>query len=97
MTEKEKQAMMAEIMGVVEKHVALSEKKEEKIDKSNPYSTNRYGRSFGISDEEMAEWKKLYRAMNCNTKEVLEQVRRNPIDSSSLNCTFDIDHQRKLL
>lgn len=95
MTEKEKQAMMTEIMGVVEKHVALSEKKEEesRVDENNIYSTNRFGRSFGISDKEMEEWKKQYRMMRCDTKAILEQVMRNPIDTSNLHSSFDINYQ----
>lgn len=98
MTEKEKQAMMAEIMGVVEKHVAMSEKKEEeRVDESNPYSSNRYGRSYGISDKEMSEWKKQYRAMRCDTKTILEQVMRKPIDTSSLISSFDMDRQMSLI
>lgn len=98
MTEKEKQAMMAEIMNVVEKHVALSEEKEnEKTANAGPYSENRYGRSYGISDKEMSEWKKQYRAMRCDTKAVLEQVMRNPIDTSCLESSFDISYQERLL
>lgn len=98
MTEKEKQAMMAEILGVVEKHVALSEKKEEeRVDESNPYSSNRYGRSYGISDKEMSEWKKQYRAMRCDTKAILEQVMKKPIDTSSLISSFDMDRQMSLI
>lgn len=99
MTEKEKQEMMAEIMGVVEKHVAMSEKKEEEnmIDENNPYSTNCYGRSFGISDKEMEEWKKQYRMMRCDTKTILEQVMRNPINTSNLQSSFDINHQMNLI
>ena len=98
MTEKEKQAMMTEIMGVVEKHVALSEKKEEeRVDESNPYSSNRYGRSYGISDKEMSEWKKQYRAMRCDTKAILEQVMKKPIDTSSLISSFDMDRQMSLI
>ena len=98
MTEKEKQAMMAEIMGVVEKHVAMSEKKEEeRVDESNPYSSNRYGRSYGISDKEMSEWKKQYRAMRCDTKAILEQVMNKPIDTSSLISSFDMDRQMSFI
>ena len=98
MTEKEKQAMMAEIMGVVEKHVTMSEKKEEeRVDENNPYSSNRYGRSYGISDKEMSEWKKQYRAMRCDTKAILEQVMRKPIDTSSFISSFDMDRQMSLI
>lgn len=99
MTEKEKQAMMAEIIGVVEKHVAMSEKNEEEnmVDENNPYSTNRYGRSFGISDKEMEEWKKQYRMMRCDTKTILEQVMRNPINTSNLQSSFDISRQMNLI
>ena len=98
MTEKEKQAMMAEIMGVVEKHVAMSEKKEEeRVDENNPYSSNRYGRSYGISDKEMSEWKKQYRAMRCDTKAIFEQVMKKPIDTSSLISSFDMDRQMSLI
>ena len=98
MTEKEKQAMMLEIMGVVEKHVAMSEKKEEdRFDESNAYPSNLYGRLYGISNKEMSEWKKQYRAMRCNTKAILEQVMKKPIDTSTLISSFDMDRQMSLI
>ena len=56
MTAEEKQKMMDEIMQVVEKHVAKSEDK-------TPSTPNRYGREYGISDEEMTKWKREYRQM----------------------------------
>lgn len=91
MTTEEKAKMMAEIMEVVEKHIAKSEEKEF------PKHSNKYGREYGISDEEMSKWKDEYRKMRVDTKTVLEQVRRNPIDSSSLISSFDIDLQTSLL
>lgn len=91
MTTEEKAKMMAEIMEVVEKHIAKSEEKEL------PKYSNKYGREYGISDEEMSKWKDEYRKMRVDTKTVLEQVRRNPIDSSSLISSFDIDLQTSLL
>lgn len=50
MTAEEKQKMMEEIMQVVEKHVSKSKGKK-------PTTPNRYGRQYGISDEEMSKWK----------------------------------------
>lgn len=91
MTTEEKAKMMAEIMEVVEKHIAKSEEKEL------PKHSNKYGREYGISDEEMSKWKDEYRKMRVDAKTVLEQVRRNPIDSSSLISSFDIDLQTSLL
>lgn len=91
MTEKEKQAMMAEIMDVVERHVAESEEKEP------PKYSNKYGREYGISDEEMSKWKDEYRKMRVDTKTILEQVRKNPINTSTLISSFDIDLQTSLL
>lgn len=53
---------------------------------------------FGISDKEMAAWKKEYKAIRPNAKAVLEGVLRNPIDVSSMGgCpSFDIDEQISL-
>lgn len=100
MTAEEKQKMMEEIMQVVNKHVAKSEssQKRQKLSE-NPQTDNKYGREFGISDSEMAKWKEEYRNMRVDTKAVLEQVRRNPIDISLLNgCpSFDIETQKNLL
>lgn len=91
MTAEEKQKMMSEIMEVVEKHIAKSETKEK------PKTVNKYGRSFGISDEEMAKWKEEYKRMRVDTKTVLEEVKRNPIDTSQLVSSFDLAYQANLL
>lgn len=91
MTSEEKAKMMSEIMEVVERHVAKSEEKEK------PKHSNKYGREFGISDEEMSRWKEEYRKMRVNTKAVLEEVRRYPIDTSTLISSFDIDMQTRML
>lgn len=91
MTNEEKEKMMSEIMEVVERHVAKSEKKEI------PIHTNKYGRQFGIPDEEMSKWKEEYKAMRVEGKKILEEVRRNPIDASKLVSSFDLDFQSNLL
>lgn len=90
MTTEEKQKMMEEIMQVVEKHVAKSEDK-------TPSSPNRYGREYGISDDEMTKWKQEYKAMRIEGKAILESVRKNPIDTTKLETSFDIGLQTKLL
>jgi hypothetical protein len=91
MTKEEKTEMMSEIMEVVERHIAKSKEKEV------PKYSNKYGREYGISDEEMSKWKEEYRKMRVDTKTVLEEVKRNPIDTSSLISSFDIDLQTTLL
>lgn len=92
MTAEEKQKMMEEIMQVVEKHVSKSENKA-------PQTPNRYGRQYGISDEEMAEWKEEYRQMRVEGKKIIEEVRRNPIDVRPLEDapSFDLEKQTILL
>lgn len=93
MTEKEKQEMMSEITSIVEKYITMSDNKDEKS-KDEPEC---YRKPFRISDKEMSEWKKQYKAMRCDTKAVLEQVMRNPIDTSCLESSFDISYQERLL
>lgn len=90
MTAEEKQKMMEEIMQVVEKHVSKSEKKE-------PQTPNRYGRQYGISDEEMAKWKEEYRAMRVDGKKIIDEVRRHPIDVTGLESSFDLTQHTILL
>lgn len=103
MTAEEKTKMMEEIMQVVDKHVAKSESSSNciygEINHRPKTQLNRYGREFGISDEEMAKWKEEYRSIRVDTKAVLEEVARNPIDVSLLNgCpSFDIERQTMLL
>lgn len=91
MTKEEKAKMISEIMEVVERHVAKSEENEK------PKYSNKYGSSYGISDEVMSRWKEEYRKMRVDTKAVLEEVKRNPIDTSSLISSFDIDLQTRIL
>ena len=93
MTAEEKQAMMEEIMSVVDKHVAKSE------GKSIPQSENKYGREYGISDEKMAKWKAEYRAMRIEGQKILDEVRNHPIDTSRMtDCpSFNIEIQASLL
>lgn len=90
MTSEEKQKMMEEIMQVVDKHVAKSEHKV-------PSSPNKYGRDHGISDEEMARWKEEYRQMRVEGRKILEEVRRNPIDVTKLESSFDLTTHTQLL
>ena len=90
MTAEEKQKMMEEIMQVVEKHVAKSEDKTQ----STP---NRYGREYGISDDEMAKWKREYRQMRVEGKKIIDEVRRHPIDVTGLESSFDITQHTILL
>lgn len=93
MTAQEKEQMMAEIMQVVDKHISKSENKTNMF----PQSQNKYGREFGISDDKMAKWKEEYRAMRVDTKKVLDEVRKHPIDVSMLDASFDIEAQSNLL
>ena len=90
MTAEEKQKMMDEIMQVVEKHVAKSEDK-------TPSTPNRYGREYGISDEEMTKWKREYRQMRVEGKKIIDEVRNHPIDVTGLDSSFDIMQQPILL
>lgn len=90
MTAEEKQKMMEEIMQVVEKHISKSEGKK-------PTTPNRYGRQYGISDEEMSKWKEEYRQMRVEGKKILDEVRQNPIDVSGLDSSFDIMQHTILL
>lgn len=75
MTAEEKQKMMLEIMQVVDKHIQKSDA---------PKTTNKYGRQYGIKDEEMARWKEEYRLMRVEGRKILEEVRSHPIDVSLL-------------
>ena len=84
-------------MQVVNKHVALSESDQLVEEKPIPKHTNKYGREFGISDEKMSKWKEEYKKMRVDTKKVLSEVRNNPIDTSSLISSFDIDAQFTLI
>lgn len=90
MTKEEKQKMMEEIMQVVEKHIAKSEG-------NIPSTPNRYGREYGISDEEMAKWKREYRQMRVEGKKIIDEVRNHPIDVTGLETSFDIAQQSLLL
>lgn len=90
MTAEEKQKMMEEIMQVVEKHIAKSED-------NTPSTPNRYGREYGISDEEMAKWKREYRQMRVEGKKIIDEVRNHPIDVTGLETSFDIARQTLLL
>ena len=90
MTKKKKKKMMDEIMQVVEKHVAKSEDK-------TPSTPNRYGREYGISDEEMTKWKREYRQMRVEGKKIIDEVRNHPIDVTGLDSSFDIMQQTILL
>lgn len=90
MTAEEKQKMMEEIMQVVEKHIAKSED-------NTPSTPNRYGREYGISDEEMAKWKREYRQMRVEGKKIIDEVRKHPIDVTGLEASFDIAQQSLLL
>lgn len=90
MTTSEKQKMMEEIMQVVEKHISKSENK-------TPSTSNCYGRKYGISDEEMAKWKQEYRQMRVEGKKIIEEVKRNPIDVTGLESSFDLGHHTQLL
>ena len=90
MTAEEKQKMMDEIMQVVEKHIAKSEDK-------TPSTPNRYGREYGISDEEMTKWKREYRQMRVEGKKIIDEVRNHPIDVTGLDSSFDIMQQTILL
>lgn len=94
MTAEEKAKMMEEIMQVVEKHVSKSEEKQKA-----PKHSNKYGREYGISDEEMSKWKEEYKRMRVEGRIILENVRNKPIDTSKLaDCpSFDIDYQTSLL
>lgn len=94
MTAEEKAKMMEEIMSVVEKHVSKSEEKEKVLKHSN-----KYGKEYGISDEEMSKWKEEYKRMRVEGRFILENVRNKPIDTSKLSdCpSFDIDYQTSLL
>ena len=83
MTAEEKRKMMNEIMQVVDKHVAKSVNSSQA--KKVPTNANKYGRKFGISDEAMVKWKEEYRMIRVNTREILEEVRSHPIDTSILN------------
>lgn len=82
---------MTEIMQDIEKNVSKNDKLIQ--------GKNRYGREFGISDEKMAKWKEEYIAMRIDTKKVLDEVRKHPIDISMLDgCpSFDIETQSRLL
>lgn len=91
MTKEEKAKMLAEIMEVIDKHVEKCEEKKP------PIHSNKYGRSFGISDEEMSKWKEEYKKMRVEGRTILEQVRKNPIDTSKLVSSFDIDFHTQLL
>lgn len=90
MTKEEKQKMMEEIMQVVEKHITKSED-------NTPSTPNRYGREYGISDEEMAKWKREYRQMRVEGKKIIDEVRKHPIDVTGLEASFDIAQQSLLL
>lgn len=91
MTKEEKAKMLAEIMEVVDKHVEKSKEKE------TPKHSNKYGHSFGISDEAMSKWKEEYKKMRVEGRTILEEVRKNPIDTSKLVSSFDIDYHTQLL
>ena len=90
MTKEEKQKTMEEIMQVVEKHIAKSED-------NTPSTPNRYGREYGISDEEMTKWKREYRQMRVEGKKIIDEVRNHPIDVTGLETSFDIARQTLLL
>ena len=90
MTGEEKRKMMEEIMQVVEKHIAKSED-------NTPSTPNRYGREYGISDEEMAKWKRESRRMRVEGKKIMDEVRNHPIDVTGLETSFDIAQQTLLL
>ena len=90
MTGEEKRKMMEEIMQVVEKHIAKSKD-------NTPSTPNRYGREYGISDEEMAKWKREYRQMRVEGKKIMDEVRNHPIDVTGLEASFDIPQQTLLL
>ena len=90
MTGEEKRKMMEEIMQVVEKHIAKSED-------NTPSTPNRYGREYGISDEEMAKWQREYRQMRVEGKKINDEVRKHPIDGTGLEASFDIAQQSLLL
>ena len=77
-------------MQVVEKHIAKSED-------NTPSTPNRYGREYGISDEEMTKWKREYRQMRVEGKKIIDEVRNHPIDVTVLEASFDIARQSLLL
>lgn len=90
MTAEEKEKMMQEIMQVVEKHVSNSENKA-------PISENKYGKEYGISDREMRKWKEEYRRMRVEGKQILEEVRKHPINTLGLESSFDLGLHTALL
>lgn len=97
MTEQEKAEMMAEIMNVVDKHVAKSEGKTESDSVSNNNSCNTdleynpQGNYFSTRKENMDKWKDQYKRMRLEGRIILEDVRNNPIDTSKLTSSFDVD------
>lgn len=101
MTEKERADMMAEIMGVVDKHISKSENKQDSG--KDAYMPNPDLDKVSISKKEMAAWKEEYRRIRVDGKTILEEVMRNPISvaydadgrpiagTAGLESSFDID------
>lgn len=95
MTAEEGQKMMAEIMQVVDKHAVISEENPRSLEDSSIH--DKCEKRFGMSDEKMRKWKEEYRKMRVDAKEILEEVMRNPIDTSGLISSFDIARESSCL